>query len=144
MKKKSLKKAAALIGIAMAICQAGVVSSHQLINSLTAADAVDHFLVTCSEADNHHLFVQIDDLRVVDNRQFNLLVAKDKVASGNTNPDGKSGPVIRLAGGAGVYHVYVSQTAGGDKAANYQLIFHCEDIDNAHFETSVFTKIDQP
>ncbi|MBY0474424.1 MAG: hypothetical protein K2Q13_05075 [Nitrosomonas sp.] len=69
MKKQSLKKASVLIGIVVAICQAGVVLSHQLINSLTAADAVDHFLVTCSEADNHHLFVQIDDLRVVDNRQ---------------------------------------------------------------------------
>ncbi|MBY0474866.1 MAG: hypothetical protein K2Q13_07390 [Nitrosomonas sp.] len=77
-------------------------------------------------------------------RQFNLLVAKDKVASSATNPDGESGPAIRLVGGVGVYHVYVNQTVGGDKAANYQLIFHCEDVDNAHFETSVFTKIDQP
>ncbi len=144
MKKQSLKKAAVLIGIVMAICQAGVVLSHQLINSLTAVDAVDHFLVTCSEADNHHLYAQIDDLRVVDNRQFNLLVAKDKVASSATNSDGESSPVIRLAGGVGVYHVYVSQIVGGDKAANYQLIFHCEDVDNAHFETSVLTKIDQP
>ncbi len=144
MRKQSSRKIVLFVGICMIICQAGVALSHQLINSLTAADAVDHFLVTCGEAGNHHLFVQVDDLRVVDGRQFNVLVFKDKVVSSTTNSDGKSSRVIRVEGGAGVYHVYVSQTASGEKAANYQLMFHCEDIDNAHFDTSVFTKIDQP
>lgn len=144
MKKWTFQRIVLATSMALAVCHASNVFSHQLNNSLTAADAVDHFLVTCGEAGNHHLFVQIDDLRVVDGRQFNALVIKDKAVSSITNPDGKSSPVIRVEGGMGVYQVYVSQTAGGDKAANYQLMFHCEDIDNAHFETSVFTKIDQP
>lgn len=127
-----------------AICHATVASSHQLNNSLTAANAADHFLVTCGEADNHHLYVQIDDLKVVDGRQFNVLVVKDKVISSITNADGKSSSAIRVAGGMGIYQVYVSQTAAGDKAANYQLVFHCEDAENVHFDTSVYTKIDQP
>lgn len=128
----------------VAICQAYVASSHQLNNSLTAANATDHFLVTCGETDNHHLFVQINDLKVVDGRQFNVIVVKDKALSSITNVDGKSSPGIRVAGGTGVYQVYVSQTATDDKVANYQLIFHCEDAGNMHFDTSVYTKIDQP
>lgn len=144
MKKELLKRTSIFIGIMIAICQAGNALSHQLINSLTAASAADHFLVTCGEKENHHLYVQIDDLKVIDGRQFSVMVAKDKVIASTTNSDGKASPVIRVEGGAGVYHLYVSQTTSGEKAANYQLLFHCEDIDNAHFETSVFTKIDQP
>lgn len=128
----------------MAVCHAHGVSSHQLNNSLTSASAADHFLVTCGEADNHHLYVQIDDLKVVDGRQFNVLVVKDKEISSTTNADGKSSPALRVAGGSGAYQVYVSQTAADDKAANYQLVFHCEDAGNVHFDTSVYTKIDQP
>jgi len=144
MKKKLLTKAAIFIGIIVSICPVGNALSHQLINSLTAASAADLFLVTCGEKENHHLYVQIDDLKVIDGRQFNVMVTKDKVIASTTNSDGKASPVIRVQGGAGVYHLYVSQTANGKKAANYQLLFHCEDIDNAHFETSAFTKIDQP
>ncbi len=143
-KQSSSRKIALFAGICIATGQVGVALSHQLTNSLTAADAVDHFLVTCGEAGNHHLFVQVDDLKVVDGRQFNVLVLKDQVVSSATNLDGKSSRVIRVEGGTGVYQVYVSQTASGEKAANYQLMFHCEDIDNAHFDTSVFTKIDHP
>ncbi|HND35666.1 MAG TPA: hypothetical protein PKZ49_03545 [Nitrosomonas sp.] len=144
MKQSSLKKAAIFISTFILIGQVNIASSHQLNNSLTAADAVDHFLVTCGERGNHHLFVQIDDLSVVDSRQFNVLVAKDKVISSATNEDGKSSAVLRVAGGTGTYHVYVSQTRGGEKAANYQLLYHCEDVDNDHLETSIFTKINQP
>lgn len=144
MRKASFRKNAILTGIIIATCQAGIASSHQLNNSLTAANAVDHFLVTCSEEENDHLYVQIDDLKVIDNRQFNVLVVKDKVVSSITNSDGKSSSVIRVKGGMGIYKLYVSQTEGGEKAANYQLIFHCEDSDNFHLDTSVLTKIDQP
>jgi len=142
---KNLKgKAVYMIAVSLLVIQSNTVFSHQLINSLTAAHAVDLHLVTCAETDNHHLYVQIDDLKVIDTRQFNVLVVKDKVISSTTNPDGKSSSVIRVLGGAGVYQAYISQTAGGEKAANYQLVFHCEDIDNTHFETSSFLKIDQP
>jgi len=144
MNQRSTRKIGIFTAAFMAIYQTHGASAHQLNNSLTTASAADHFLVTCGEADNHHLYVQIDDLKVVDGRQFNVLVVKDKVISGITNPDGKSSPVLRVAGGNGVYQVYVSQTAANDKAANYQLVFHCEDAGNVHFDTSVYTKIDQP
>lgn len=144
MKKPSPKKVTIFSGILIAICYASIASSHQLINSLTALHAVDYFLITCGEAGSHHLFVQIDDLKVVDDRQFNVVVVKDKVAFSAMNPDGKTSPVLRVGGGVGGYHVYVSQSMSGEKAANYQLIFHCEDIDNMHSDTSVVTKIDQP
>lgn len=144
MKYRSATKTIILTAAIVAICHANMASSHQLNNSLTAANAADHFLVTCGEAENHHLFVQIDDLKVVDGRQFNVLVVKDQVISSTTNADGKSSQAIRVAGGTGVYQVYVSQTATNDKAANYQLVFHCEDAGNVHFDTSVYTKIDQP
>ena len=55
MKEKSLTKAAIFIGISVSICPVGNALSHQLINSLTAASAADHFLVTCGEKENHHL-----------------------------------------------------------------------------------------
>ncbi len=142
---KNLQSRVVYIAVISAmVLQPNAVLSHQLINSLTSVHAVDHHLVTCAEAGNHHLYVQIDDLKVVDDRQFNVLVVKDKVISNTTNPDGKSSPSIRVPGGMGVYQAYVSQTAGAEKAANYQLIFHCEDEDNMHFETSSFIKIDQP
>ena len=144
MNKNLKNKMICMAVISLSIVQSSAVFSHQLINSLTAAHAVDLHLVTCAETDNHHLYVQIDDLKVVDARQFNILVVKDKTISSTTNPDGKSSPSIRVPGGAGVYQTFISQTAGGEKAANYQLVFHCEDIDNTHFETSSFLKIDQP
>ena len=144
MKQRPIIKMAILAAAFMTLCQTHGALAHQLNNSLTAANAADHFLVSCAETDNHHLYVQIDDLKVVDGRQFNVLVVKDKVLSGITNADGKSSPAIRVAGGTGVYQVYVSETAAGEKAANYQLIFHCEDAGNVHFDTSVYTKIDQP
>lgn len=142
---KNLQRRVACIAVVSIIAfQANNVLSHQLINSLTAAHAVDHFVITCAEAENHHLYVQIDDLKVVDDRQFNVLIVKDKTIFSTTNPDGKSSPVVRVLGGAGVYQAYVSQTFGGEIAANYKHVFHCEDVDNIHLDTSSFIKIDQP
>lgn len=143
MRRIDLKTIAMIIGFVIA-GHALPVFSHITTDSLTAAEAVDHFLVTCEEQDNHHLYLQISDLGVVDDRQFNVLAIKGKIAVSVTNPDGKTSRAIRVPGGQGVFHLYVSQTAGGDKAANYQLTYHCEDSDNTHLETSVVIQMNQP
>ncbi len=143
MQKLILKKMLLVTGV-LCVWQAGVVSSHELTDSLTAADAVDYFVASCGEADNHHLYVQINDMKVVDGRQFNALVIKGQEIASTTNPDGQTSPVIKVAGGAGAYHLYVSQTAGGAKAANYRLTFHCEDSSNVHLETDSTTQKNQP
>jgi len=128
----------------MAAGYAQSVFSHTTNNSLTAAEAVDHFLVTCEEQDNHHLYLQISDLGVVDGRQFNVLAIKGKTIVSVTNPDGKTSRAVRVPGNQGVFHLYVSQTDGGEKAANYQLIYHCEDDGNTHLDTSTMIQMDQP
>ena len=70
---KNLQRRVACIAVVSIIAfQANNVLSHQLINSLTSAHAVDHFVITCAEAESHHLYVLIDDRKVVDDRQFNV------------------------------------------------------------------------
>ncbi len=143
MKKNNLKIIIMIAGFAIWWhAQPGF--SHMTTNSLTAADAVDYFLVTCEETDNDHLYLQIGDLGVEDGRQFNVLAIKGRAIVSVTNPDGKTSKAVRVPGNKGVFHLYVSQTAGGDKAANYQLTYHCEDGDHVHLDTSTTTQMDQP
>lgn len=143
MRKITFKKSLLITGVLCA-WQVGIVSSHELTDRLTNTDAVDYFIASCGEADNHHLYVQINDMKVVDGRQFSALVIKGKEIASTTNPDGQTSPAIKVAGGPGAYHLYVSQTAGGAKAANYRLTFHCEDSSNIHLETDSMIMGNQP
>jgi hypothetical protein len=139
--------AAVLAGVG----QTGILYAHTQNGSLGAvATATDYYQVTCSNDGNgppRSLIAQVKDLAPVAPPRVSVQVAKGAVSRSAIDAvDGNAAfsPLVRVAGGAGVYHVYIRKSAAGSEI--YTLSFHCKtaaDGSGAHTGTVIVIKQNQ-
>lgn len=136
--KSKLKKLTMASTLSLIAGYASMASAHDVSNQTigVAAGATDYFQVTCFDnAARLNIQVHVD---TAGGAILSLQVHKGSIARNTTDvPGGDAGysPLVSVAGGNGVYNVFVDKKKVG--ARQYDISYHCLTSGNVHTGTSI-------
>ena len=142
--KSKLKKLTMASTLSLIAGYASMASAHDVSNQTigVAAGATDYFQVTCfGNAARLNIQEHVD---TAGGAILSLQVHKGSIARNTTDPvggDAGYSPLVSVAGGNGVYNVFVDKKKVG--ARQYDISYHCITSGNVHTGTSIVQRQNQ-
>ena len=146
--KSKLKKLTMASTLSLIAGYASMASAHDVSNQTigVAAGATDYFQVTCfndGQGNAARLNIQ-EHVDTAGGAILSLQVHKGSIARNTTDPvggDAGYSPLVSVAGGNGVYNVFVDKKKVG--ARQYDISYHCITSGNVHTGTSIVQRQNQ-